>query len=87
MFVDEYSYKNTVALFVRIELTEKLYLKVALLGTTEVYPALIVDVMLHFLARLDEVQKSLCTTPGVGVGVSVHIYVKVFSMVYIFQIT
>ena len=42
-----------------------------------------------FLARLDEVQKSLCTTPGVGVGVgvSVHIYVKVFSMAYIFQIT
>ena len=38
-----------------------------------------------FLARLDEVQKSLCTTPGVGV--SVHIYVKVFSMAYIFQIT
>ena len=38
-----------------------------------------------FLARLDEVQKSLCTTPGVGVGV--HIYVKVFSMAYIFQIT
>ena len=33
-----------------------------------------------FLARLDEVQKSLCTTPGVGVDVSagVHIYVKVF---------
>ena len=30
-----------------------------------------------FLARLDEVQKSLCTTPGVGV--SVHIYVKVFQ--------
>ena len=45
-------------------------------------------VMAHiflFLARLDEVQKSLCTTPGVGV--SVHIYVKVFLMAYIFQIT
>ena len=41
--------------------------------------------LLSFLARLDEVQKSLCTTPGVGV--SVHIYVKVFSMAYIFQIT
>ena len=36
-----------------------------------------------FLARLDEVQKSLCTTPGVGV----QIYVKVFSMAHIFQIT
>ena len=35
-----------------------------------------------FLAHLDEVQKSLCTTPGVGV----HINVKVFLMVYIFQI-
>ena len=44
-------------------------------------------ITLSFLARLDEVQKSLCTTPGVGVGVSVHIYVKVFSMAYIFQIT
>ena len=39
-----------------------------------------------FFARLDEVQKSLCTTPGVcvgvgvgaGVGVGVHIYVKLF---------
>ena len=32
------------------------------------------------LARLDEVQKSLCTTPGfsVGVEVGVHIYVKVY---------
>ena len=32
------------------------------------------------LARMDEVQKSLCTTPGfsVGVEVGVHIYVKVF---------
>ena len=34
-----------------------------------------------FLARLDEVQKSLCTTPGVGVTVGVgiggHTYVKV----------
>ena len=36
-------------------------------------------------SRLDEVQKSLCNTPGVGVGV--QIYVKVFSMAYIFQIT
>ena len=35
-----------------------------------------------FLARLDEVQKSLCTTPGVGV----HIYVKASLMAYIFQI-
>ena len=42
---------------------------------------------LSLLARLDEVQKSLCTTPGVGVGVSVDFYVKVFSMAYIFQIT
>ena len=32
-------------------------------------------------------QKSLCTTPGVGVSVGggVHIYVKVFLMAYIFQ--
>ena len=31
-------------------------------------------------ACLDKVQKSLCTTPGfsVGVGVGIHIYVKVF---------
>ena len=41
------------------------------------------DIYKYFLARLDEIQKSLCTTPGVGV----HIYVKVFSMAYIFQIT
>ena len=32
--------------------------------------------MSQFLARLDEVQNSLCTTPGIGV--SIHIYVKVF---------
>ena len=38
------------------------------------------------LARLDKVQKSLCTTPSVGVSVGVHIYVKVFLMAYIFQI-
>ena len=33
-----------------------------------------------FLARLDEVQKSLCSTPsvGVGAGLGIHIYVKVF---------
>ena len=33
----------------------------------------------EFLARLGEVKKSLCTTPGVGVGVNggVGIYVKV----------
>ena len=59
----------------------------------------LIVLLVSFLARLDEVQKSLCTTPGVGVGVgvsvsvgvgvgvSVHIYVKVFSMAYIFQIT
>ena len=35
MFADEYSYKNTVALFIRIELTEKLYSKVALFGKTK----------------------------------------------------
>ena len=41
------------------------------------------------LACLDEVQKSLCTTLGVGVsigvGVSLHIYIKVLLMAYIFQ--
>ena len=30
----------------------------------------------HFLAHLEEVQEAYCTTPGIGVGV--HIYVKVF---------
>ena len=36
------------------------------------------------LARLYEVQKSLCTTPGFSVGmeVGVHIYVKVFKSSY-----
>ena len=43
-----------------------------------------------FSARLDEVQKSLCTTPGVcvgvgvGVGVGIHIYVKLFLKAHIF---
>ena len=40
------------------------------------------------LALLDEVQKSLCTTPGVGVGVGVcvgdHIYLKVCLTAHIF---
>ena len=40
-----------------------------------------------FLARLDEVQKSSCTTPGVSVSVGVRIYFEVFSMAYIVQIT
>ena len=42
---------------------------------------------LSFLARLDKVQKSVCTTPGVGVGVGigVHIYVKVFLKAHIFS--
>ena len=35
MFVDECNYKNTVALFVRIELTEYLYLNVALFRTID----------------------------------------------------
>ena len=47
------------------------------------FSAGISESMLNLLARLDEVQKDLCTTPGVGV----HIYVKVFLMAYIFQIT
>ena len=39
---------------------------------------------LQFLARLDEVQKSLCTTPRVGIGVcvDVNIYVRVFEISY-----
>ena len=35
---------------------------------------------MNFLTHLDEVQKSLCTTPDVGVGV--HIYVKVLKSSY-----
>ena len=31
-----------------------------------------------FFSLPDEVLKSLCTTPGVGVSVSIHIYIKVF---------
>ena len=37
MFVGEYSFKNTVALFVRIELIDWLWSKVALFGTTKVH--------------------------------------------------
>ena len=36
------------------------------------------EILFLFIARLDEVQKNLCTTPGVGV----HIYVKVFKTSY-----
>ena len=35
------------------------------------------------LACLDEVQKSLCTTPGIGVGIGVHIYIS-FLTAHIF---
>ena len=35
----------------------------------------LLDHQYEFLAPLEEVQKSLCTTPGVSVGISVHVYV------------